>query len=334
MVNRISYNAFSGITSETKIMDIIEFNSEKAKLNLTNSEITIFINAITKIVNSIPEQEFRQRINLSQKNTIALKDKLNSLLKNNQSETSEFTYRQVLALNSSLNEICYRIDFLNFKEEIGYNIQTVKTLSDLIFPLTEKMLPDTFQVRMIRRTEQLFQVIHPYIKELPRSSQTRKECNLSISEYQILFLLFSLKNNRNFSGIQILVLNKDNHILFKTIVQRISISTLGDIISYFDEYIDLSKRNKASEKYILSGFNLNQSKIFEFQIQLNDMILEKKEFLDLSIKLNISKEKENEKYFEIQAPVNFDNIDSFTSAIKEYLVNTVKCESDQSNKEV
>ena len=133
------------------------------------------------------------------------------------------------------------------------------------------MTPNTIQIRIIRRTQQLFEIIKPYAVELPRLYQTRKECEFLIGEYRILFLLFSLKNSKTYSGIKIVVFNMNNYdnILLKTIVQKIKISVLGDIISYFDEYINLAKNQSIFDEYVLTAVNPDKADIFKIQTLSN-----------------------------------------------------------------
>lgn len=307
-------------------MNILEFNTQKAKLNISLEEMLIFKNALTKTVESIPDNEFKSRMNLSRGEVISLKDDITKLLQDNISEyQKEFTYEQLLALNSSLNEICYRIFSADFEKEIGHNIQSVKNLLKYTFPLTQKMIPDTIKVRIIRRTQKLFNFVKPYSIKLPRSSQIRKECTLIIGNYRILFLLFSLQNSKTFSGIKIVVFDLDDseHILFKTIVQKIKIGVLGNIISYFDEYIDSIKNNTIFEEDTLFAINPNKADIFEIKVLSGSMISEQEGRLEIGLKLNISDEENINNYFDVQAPVSFDIIHEFTSAIKEYLIDTV-----------
>lgn len=306
-------------------MNILEFNTRKAKLSISLEEMLIFKNALTKIVENIPDNEFKSRINLPCKQVGLLKDDISKLLQSKRSKYhKEFTYEQLLALNSSLNEICYRVFSADFEKEIGHNMQNVQELLKCTSHLTQKMIPNTIQVRIIRRTQKLFKTIKPYAIELPRLCQTRKECEFLIGEYRILFLLFSLKNSKTYSGIKIVVfnINEYDNILLKTIVQKIKISALGDIISYFDEYIDLAKNNSSFDEYTLAPINPDKADIFKIQTLSKNMTSEQKGTLEIALKLNISNEEHINNSFNVQAPVCFDTIYKFTTAIKEYLVST------------
>lgn len=312
-------------------MNILKYSVKQATLSFSINEINILKNALTKIVDCIPEKEFKSRIDLSRQDTIKLKDKMTELLIFNQlNDQAEFTYKELLAFNNSLAEILYRIAFYDFENEIGCNIEKAKSLNKLILPLIREMTPNTIQVRIIRRTQKLFKTIKPYVVELPRFCQTRKECEFLIGDYRILFLLFSLKNSKTYSGIKIVVFNADdyNNILLKTIVQKIKISDLGDIISYFDEYIELAKNHTTVDDYTLLSINPNKADIFEIKVLSGSMISEQEGILEVGLKLNISDEKNINNYFDVQAPVSFDTIHEFTSAIKEYLINTVDVDND------
>ena len=53
------------------------------------------------------------------------------------------------------------------------------------------------------------------------------------------------------------------------------------------------------------------------------MVSEEEGSLDLYFKLNVSDENKPDHYFDVQSLVNFNTIYKFTSAIKEYLIDTV-----------
>ena len=307
-------------------MNILEYNNKQVKLNFSIDEINILKNALTKIIDCIPKNEFKSRVELSREDTIILKDKIDIFVNFKQLNAQvEFTYSELLALSNSLAEILYRIAFLNFENEVGCNTEKVKSLNKLILQLIKEMTPNTIQIRVIRRTQKLFQIIKPYAIELPRLCQTRKECEFLIGEYRILFLLFSLKNSKTYSGIKIVGFNINdyNNILFKTIVQKIKISYLGDIISYFDEYVDLAKSKSSLDEYALSAINPEKAEIFRIRVLSKNTTLGQQETLEISLKLNVSDEENLNNYFNVQAPVSFNTIYNFTTAIKEYLIDTV-----------
>lgn len=308
------------------IMNTIKITPEKVQLTLLLNELNIFKSSLTEVLDTLPQYGFETRINLSRKEVFNLRNKLSRLLENNKIKTHiEFTRKEILGLNSSLNEICHGISISNFKTKIGANKETVKELLHSFSKTIEKMVSEDIQVRIGNRQHELSKIINPFSIQLPRLSQTRRECKLVIDKYRIFFLLFSLKNSKTYSGIKAVIFNINNnkHILFKTVIQQISVNTLFEIISYFDEYIYLTKKEDVFDKYVLSALNYNNHHILDIQALSGNIISEKEGTLNIHLSLNISDEENINKYFDVQAPVSFDVICKFTTAIKEYLIDTV-----------
>lgn len=240
----------------------------------------------------------------------------------------QFTYRELLGLNGALKEICYGISVPDLESKIGLKKEKILALFNFIrFDIINNMEEKSIEKLIFNRAIEIQKKLNFKFSDIkiPRlSPQVRQECYFKIGSRVVIFLLFSLKHSKRFSGIQILEvdLSNPNKIIGKSSVQKIEIFDLLMLIAYFETYMNLIKSNNKLEEFILSIYNVDKQRIFDIRVLSVNITPENKEFLRIDFRLHsdIQEEKINlDNYLAIEALGSFEDIQNFTSSIRDFL---------------
>jgi hypothetical protein len=312
-------------------MKKIKLTRELANLQISIDELIAMKNALVEVGHRILPYEFELRVHISEIEAIALANKLGEIIEMRQSENTEveFTYREVLGLQGSLKEVYAGISMPNFIDLIGLDRDKALALLEfLLFEVINKMQEGTMSDLIEKRRKKIVTEfgLNSAQLQVPRSPRLRHEAYFPISSRLFIFLLFTQANIGTFSGIRIVeIISQENkRILAKSIWQKIQIHFLSEIVAYLEVCKDLVRSNEQIEEYVLSSYNYDHQNIFRIQVLSGTIVSENQGFLKLNFSWNANQDKEYlespDNYIEIEDLVSFEDIDKFTGAICQYLV--------------
>ena len=315
-------------------MKKINLTRESANLQLSVNELIAMKNALIEVCHRLGSYEFETRVHISEIEAIALANKLRQIIEMQQAEETEiqFAYEEVLGLQGSLKEVCGGFSMPNFLEKIGWDRdKTIGLLEFLLFDVINKMEEGTLSDLIEKRRRKIvteFDLNSSNLKVPRTSPQLRHEAYFPISSRLFLFMLFTQKNVKSFSGIRIveIVSLENKEAAAKSIWQKFEIYSLSRIVAYLEVCKDLVRNNEQIEDLIISPYNYDHKNIFHLQVLSGFISSNNQGFLKLKFSLNANQDKDKadlenpDNYIEVEDLVSFEDIDKFTGAICEYLV--------------
>ncbi|HBL14579.1 MAG TPA: hypothetical protein DD379_24960 [Cyanobacteria bacterium UBA11162] len=313
-------------------MKKITLTKEMTTLQLSVNELVAMKNALIEVCHRLGSYEFETRVNISEIEAIALANKLRQIIEMQQSEKTEiqFTYREIWGLQGSLVEVYGGISMPNFVEKIGLERAKVLALLEFLrLEVLHKVEKETLSDLIWQKRKEIVTELglNSANLKVPRTSaQVIGEAYLSIDCRLFLFRLYSLKYTKSFSGIRIMeiVSLENQEVLAQSILQKIEVHFLSELVAYLEVGKDLVKNNEQIEEFVFSRYNYDHKNIFHLQVLSGAITAENKGFLKLKFRLNANQDKEElvspENYIEVEDLASFEDIDKFTGAICQYLV--------------
>ncbi len=313
-------------------MKKITLTRKFATLQLSVNELIAMKNALIEVCHRLGSYEFETRVNISEIEAIALANKLRQIIEKPQSEETEIqlTYQEIWGLQGSLVEVYGGISMPNFVEKIGLERAKVLALLEFLrLEVIHKVEKGTLSDLIWQKRKEIVTELglNSANLKVPRTSaQVIREAYLSIDCYLLLFRLYSLKHTVTFSGIRIveIVSVENQEVLAQSILQKIEVHFLSELVAYLEVCKDLVRNNEQIKNFILSPYNYDHKNIFHLQVLSGIITSENQGFLKLNFRLNANQDKEYlespDNYIELEYLVSYEDIDKFTGGICQYLV--------------
>ena len=315
-------------------MRIKFFTKDFADLEMSIVEIDALKNASIEARKCEPSRKYMGTTDTTHQEADGLQKKLDRLAETFAPDSEyRFGERELIAMHTSLNVVFDRLDGLKFDALIGIDKSHAETIISLLGDLIyEKMLPTVSAKIFATRKERITKGISFLNVEIPRPVQIRQECALELERTALLFLLFSLKNVKTFSGIKIVLL-RENIVRTQSVVQNINFFDLADMAAYLLVHVDALKEKESleDEQYIFSANNYNHEKLFELKVISGFLSSDDRGMLELFFKMYVPTRDEIDLPLEFQEKVSFNHIYNFAASIREYL-KQIGSSSQQTNK--
>lgn len=329
-------------------MKILSLDRDKAKLQFSIDELLILKNSLLEVYERFTVHEFTALIQgISNEDSVKLatlieniinpiQKKYVSLPQNNfvlstklieKSYIIQLSYESLLGLrgvlNVLINNVCVIDDFFL---KIGFDRPQVSLLLDSIhFDVVEKMQknrPEFVIHTRIMEISNKLNLKHYNLKVNSSRPRFTQECQLKVGDYIFCFLLVSLKNRREFSGIQTSVKKLSNgSISMESKPQSIRNFDLIRLVSYLELVVESVITDEDLLNYSFAALDSIKKSIFDVQVVSRCMKYSNKESLNIRVKVyNTNQENEiSEQYLEAKDSLDSDKINSFVQSIKIFL---------------
>jgi hypothetical protein len=308
-------------------MKKIDLTRETTTLQLSINELSTIKKVLIEVYHHFRWHGIRTKVFISITEVLSLAKKLKKIIDIMPSEEMEiqFTYREILTLQGSLNQICNSPD--NLLEKIDAKKEQILPFVEFLsVEVIDKMESGTMLGLIGKKREQIFhklslnfsQVKLP-ITQLPLT----QECYLKVESRLFMFLLSSLENSETWSNIQILEIDsqENNQVIDQSVIHKIDPYPLSEIAAYLEVCKDLVSQNIQPEIFILSPLSDKHNNICRFQVVSGKIDSEKRGFLEIRFSLNVEYRKDKPiEYREAQGLCSFGEIEEFTSSIYDFLV--------------
>ena len=294
---------------------------------LSVNELVTIKKVLIEVYHHFRWRGIKTKVFISITEVFSLAKKLKKIIEMMPSEEMEiqFTYREILGLQGSLNEVCNSPD--NLLEKLSLKKEQLLPLVEFIYvEVIDKMESGTMLGLIEKKREQLIEKLNLNFSpvNLPIAQpHLTQECYLKVESRLFMFLLSSLENAETWSNIQILEIDsqEDRRVIDTSFINKIDPYSLSEIAAYLEVCKDLISQNIQPEIFILSPLSDKHNNICRFQVVSGKIDSEKRGFLEIRFSLNVEYRKDKPiEYREAQGLCSFDEIEEFTSSIFDFLV--------------
>ncbi len=346
-------------------MKIINSTNKTSEILFSIDELSIVKNSLLEVYNQFTANDFSALIpNISRNEAIQLNGVLEKIIdayfhKYSLTISSQMiqsiqikekgvifllTYEILVGIRSILNVLyygaCIKIEDSDFSQKIGFNRTDVFSLLDSIHKnVIEKMEENRLETLVFKKSREILKSLksnHISSKINASDLQIRNKSQFQLQSHQIIFLLFTQnKTKQIFNGIQILI-NKNltpTVVFAKSNVGLIEYNDLFRLIAYLELAIEPTTNKIDLEEYIFSLF-YTSSPLLDLQVISHSLESEGERNIKLRFRLYSPIQEDNidNEYLEIVDTFNAGNIYSFTSSVRDFLLELSMKESQTSLK--
>ncbi len=304
-----------------------DLTRETTTLQLSLNELVAIKKVLIEVYHHFRWDGFKTKVFISITEVLSLAKKIKKIIEMMPSEEMEiqFTYREVLSLQGSLNEVCNSphglLEKLSLKKEL-----LLPLLEFLSLEVINKMESGTILGLISDQIEQMVQTLNLNFSQVKLPITQRnltQECYLKVGSRLFMFLLSSLENVETWSNIQILEIDsqENKQVIDQSVIHKIDPYPLSQIVAYLEVCKDLVSQNIQPEIFILSPLSDKHHNICRFQVVSGKIDSEKRGFLEICFSLDVEYRKDKLiQYREVQDLCSFGEIEEFTSSICDFLV--------------
>lgn len=305
----------------------IDLTREITTLQLSLNELVAIKKVLIEVYHHFRWRGIRTKVFISITEVLSLAKKIKKIIDMMPSEEMEiqFTYREVLSLQGSLNEVCNSphglLEKLSLKKE-----QLLPLVEFIYVEVINKMESGTMLGLISDQIEQMVQKLNLNFSQfkLPITQQNlAQECYLKVGSRLFMFLLSSLENGETWSNIKILEIDsqENKQVIDESVIHKIDSYPLSQIVAYLEVCKDLVSQNIHPEIFILSPLSDKHHNICRFQVVSGKIDSEERGFLEIRFSLDVEYRKDKPiEYREAQGLCSFGEIEEFTSSICDFLV--------------
>jgi hypothetical protein len=346
-------------------MKIINFTNKTSEILFSVDELSIIKNSLLEVYNQFAVNDFATLIpNISKNEAIQLNGVLEKIIDahlhkydlmisshmiqsihiKEKGAILLLTYEVLVGIRSILNVLyhgaCIKIEDCDFSRKIGFNRTDVLSLLDSIRKdVIDKMEENRLETLVFKRSREILENLKSNYSRSNTNGvnlQIRNKCQFQLQSHQIIFLLSTQnKTNKIFNGIQILINKNLTPAVFfaKSNAGLIRHNDLFRLIAYLELAIEPTTNKIDLEEYIFSLF-YTSSPLLDLQVISHSLESEGERNIKLRFRLYSPIQEDNidNEYLEIVDTFNAGNIYSFTSSVRDFLLELSMKESQTSLK--
>ena len=290
-------------------MKVLEIREDAAKIQFSNSELSILANTIRETIAALT-RSFVARVGASISEGQQVENLLTQAIdRNYESIELNLSKLELGILHSCLNEVCHGFKLADFELKIGADLEEVRSIFEQVITITREMRSILDEIKAAF---------------IAKAKLNQKEFLLEGEGYKISFYLSKRRLRREEIGISIRLFleTKVSEVSLRTHLDLMATQDVRDFILELENYAN--SLSKASEN-LISPLTLYND-LFQLQVENKKIEREDSEYANLSLMVHFTRysPKVSSPFLGVKGMISLQNIISFTSSMRDFLARPIE----------